>query len=113
MELVRTKTLVKNCIVQIDATPFRQYYLTEYNVVLGKHLEDETSVSTKVKKKREKRAKNASIDDSLKIQFRSGRLFACISSRPGQCGRADGLLSYILEGPELAFYIRRMQKKKK
>lgn len=24
-ELVRTKTLVKNCIVQIDATPFRQW----------------------------------------------------------------------------------------
>ena len=25
-ELVRTKTLVKNSIVQIDATPFRQWY---------------------------------------------------------------------------------------
>ena len=24
-ELVRTKTLVKNCIIQIDATPFRQW----------------------------------------------------------------------------------------
>lgn len=24
-ELVRTKTLVKNCIVQIDSTPFRQW----------------------------------------------------------------------------------------
>lgn len=27
-ELVRTKTLVKNCIIQIDATPFRQWYAT-------------------------------------------------------------------------------------
>jgi small subunit ribosomal protein S8e len=26
-ELVRTKTLVKNCIVQVDAAPFRQFYL--------------------------------------------------------------------------------------
>ena len=26
-ELVRTKTLVKNCIIQIDATPFRQWYV--------------------------------------------------------------------------------------
>ena len=26
-ELVRTQTLVKNAIVQIDATPFRQWYL--------------------------------------------------------------------------------------
>lgn len=24
-ELVRTKTLVKNCIIQIDCTPFRQW----------------------------------------------------------------------------------------
>ena len=24
-ELVRTKTLVKNCIVQVDATPFKQW----------------------------------------------------------------------------------------
>mmetsp|Transcript_21832 Transcript_21832/g.33799 ORF Transcript_21832/g.33799 Transcript_21832/m.33799 type:complete len:115 (-) Transcript_21832:462-806(-) len=26
-ELVRTKTIVKNCIVTIDANPFRQWYL--------------------------------------------------------------------------------------
>jgi small subunit ribosomal protein S8e len=25
-ELVRTKTIVKNCIVHVDATPFKQYY---------------------------------------------------------------------------------------
>ncbi len=42
-------------------------------------------------------------------QFSTGRLLACISSRPGQCGRCDG---YILEGKELEFYQRRMQKKK-
>jgi len=35
-ELVRTKTLVKNCIIQIDATPFKQWYLQHYNMVLGK-----------------------------------------------------------------------------
>jgi hypothetical protein len=38
-----------------------------------------------------------------------GRLYACLASRPGQSGRADG---YILEGPELLFYIKKMQKKK-
>ena len=55
-------------------------------------------------------AKNAStreIDEALAFQFNSGRLLACISSRPGQSGRADG---YILEGPELAFYQRKMRK---
>jgi len=33
-ELVRTKTLVKNCIVQIDATPFSQWYVNHYGVNL-------------------------------------------------------------------------------
>ena len=30
-------------------------------------------------------------------RFQSGRLLACIASRPGQCGRADG---YVLEGED-------------
>lgn len=34
---------------------------------------------------------------------------ACIASRPGQCGRADG---YILEGKELEFYLRKIKAKK-
>ena len=29
-ELVRTNTLVKNSVIQIDATPFRQYYESHY-----------------------------------------------------------------------------------
>merc|ERR550514_727794 len=35
-ELVRTKTLVKNSIVQVDATPFRQWYEAHYGVEIGK-----------------------------------------------------------------------------
>jgi len=34
-ELVRTKTLVKNCVITIDATPFKQWYLKHYNLELG------------------------------------------------------------------------------
>merc|ERR1711970_317255 len=34
-ELVRTKTLLKNAIVQIDAQPFKQWYLKKYGVDLG------------------------------------------------------------------------------
>lgn len=37
-ELVRTKTLVKNCIVQIDASPFAQWYLNHYGINIGKSL---------------------------------------------------------------------------
>lgn len=36
-------------------------------------------------------------------------LSACVASRPGQCGRADG---YILEGKELEFYMRKTKSKK-
>jgi small subunit ribosomal protein S8e len=34
-ELVRTNTLVKGSIIQIDATPFRQWYFTRYGVEIG------------------------------------------------------------------------------
>jgi small subunit ribosomal protein S8e len=40
----------------------------------------------------------AKIDPLLESQFGAGRLYAAISSRHGQSGRADG---YILEGKEL------------
>jgi len=35
-ELVRTKTIVKGCVVQIDATPFRQWFEAHYGVPLGR-----------------------------------------------------------------------------
>jgi small subunit ribosomal protein S8e len=41
---------------------------------------------------------DAKIDPLLESQFAAGRLYAAISSRPGQSGRADG---YVLEGREL------------
>lgn len=44
------------------------------------------------------RCPDAKIDTLLESQFGAGRLYASISSRPGQVGRADG---YILEGKEL------------
>lgn len=40
----------------------------------------------------------AKIDPLLESQFAAGRLYASISSRPGQSGRGDG---YVLEGKEL------------
>merc|ERR1711988_467636 len=44
-ELVRTKTLVKNSIISVDATPFRQWYETHYGVSVGKkHKKDEERV---------------------------------------------------------------------
>jgi len=189
-ELVRTNTLVKNSIIQIDATPFRQFYEQRYGSTLGKvkavkpaaagassgadaagaaqpkaeaktqnkdskpeakkaagadkkaagadkkastdkksgadkkgdkkgaatadkqeeakPAEAPTSKSDHVKAKvSARRNAHPVLDPLLSDQFSSGRLYACISSRPGQCGRADG---YILEGEELAFYLRKLKK---
>ena len=49
------------------------------------------------------------VEAALEDQFGSGRVIAAISSRPGQCGRADG---YILEGKELEFYLKKIKSKK-
>ena len=120
-ELVRTKTIVKNCIVQIDATPFKRYYAEHYDVELGKKkvvaaVEGEVKTEEKKKKSRhvlaviKKRQAVRVLDHHVAEQFNAGRIYACIVSRPGQSGRADG---YILEGKELEFYIKKMEKRKK
>ena len=116
-ELVRTKTLVKNTIVLIDATPFRMWYLKKYDVELNKKkieesnkAREETKRSNSVKRKIEAQQKDRQIDQKVADQFNSGRLYACISSRPGQSGRLDG---YILEGRELEFYLKKLERKKK
>ena len=116
-ELVRTKTIVKNCIVTVDANPFRQWYLKHYDVELNKKKVEEsekakaeTKRSRHVLAKLKRAAAGRVIDQKVAEQFNSGRLLACISSRPGQSGRCDG---YILEGRELEFYQRKLEKKKK
>mmetsp|Transcript_15567 Transcript_15567/g.31446 ORF Transcript_15567/g.31446 Transcript_15567/m.31446 type:complete len:209 (+) Transcript_15567:65-691(+) len=120
-ELVRTKTLVKGAIVQVDATPFRQWYEAHYGVTVGRKqkkkaegeeakAEEPKSQSKSVKAKIAKRQEGRVLDSNLNSQFDTGRLLAAISSRPGQCGRCDG---YVLEGKELEFYVKRMARKKK
>jgi len=114
-ELVRTKTLVKGAIIQVDATPFRQWYEQTYASALGKKKKGEEATSADVKKSGHAKARLAGrskdhiLDPHLKEQFTQGRLYAALASRPGQSGRADG---YILEGKELDFYLRKLTKKK-
>jgi small subunit ribosomal protein S8e len=116
-ELVRTKTIVKNCIVVIDSNPFRQWYLKHYDVELNKKKVEESDKERAESKKSKHllarlkaNTKNRVIDQKVADQFNSGRLLACISSRPGQSGRCDG---YILEGRELEFYQKKLERKKK
>eukprot|EP00331_Platyophrya_macrostoma_P013212 CAMPEP_0176432588 /NCGR_PEP_ID=MMETSP0127-20121128/15481_1 /TAXON_ID=938130 /ORGANISM="Platyophrya macrostoma, Strain WH" /LENGTH=169 /DNA_ID=CAMNT_0017814783 /DNA_START=165 /DNA_END=674 /DNA_ORIENTATION=+ len=116
-ELVRTKTLVKNAVILIDANPFKQWYVKHYNHELGKKKKTEEG-KTETKEKKSKhvlrklatRQKERTIDPKVEEQFNSGRLLAIISSRPGQSGRADG---YVLEGKELEFYLKKLDKKTK
>ncbi|RKO88977.1 ribosomal protein S8e/ribosomal biogenesis NSA2, partial [Blyttiomyces helicus] len=122
-ELVRTNTLVKGAIVEIDAAPFRQWYESHYALPLGRKKnaaaaepvagEHEDALHKKrsnhVLRKVESRKKDAKVESVLADTFASSRLFARLSSRPGQSGRADG---YILEGKELEFYLRKIRQKK-
>lgn len=52
--------------------------------------EEDKKKSAHVQRKLAKRQQGHKLDNHLETQFESGRLFACISSRPGQCGRCDG-----------------------
>ena len=101
-ELVRTKTLVKNCIVQIDATPFRQWFESHYGTALarksktdekakkgGKKAEgkaeateaeaaapvEEKKKSKHVLRKLAARKKTSKLDQALIDQFATGRLY--------------------------------------
>jgi len=115
-ELVRTKTLVKGAIVLIDAHPFKDWYEGHYGVKIGLKKSgdreqpsiDLAEKSAKVAAKLKARQQHRTLESVLDHQFASGRILAKITSRPGQTGRCDG---YILEGPELAFYQKQMQKK--
>lgn len=113
---------------QIDAAPFRDFIDSRYGLSLGKKKAAAAKAGEE-KKEEVKHNKNYAkvqaarlkarlvglkdkkdhIDEALKERFNSGRLLACISSRPGQSGRADG---YILEGKELDFYVKKLKTKK-
>ena len=115
-ELVRTQTLVKNCIVAIDPTPFKYYWYIHYDDNKITRMPDigDPLRKKKLEEKRNKHKKTHPYKDQLDKLGRffellnKGRLYACITSRPGQVGKADG---YLLEGKELEFYIKKVEKK--
>uniref|UniRef100_H3AC17 40S ribosomal protein S8 n=1 Tax=Latimeria chalumnae TaxID=7897 RepID=H3AC17_LATCH len=119
-ELVRTKTLVKNCIVLIDSSPFRQWYEAHYALPLGRKKGAKLTARKYWEGKKRKfnpvvltfdkcsqNGKDSTREKNTSEQHKG--LLTCIASRPGQCGRADG---YVLEGKELEFYLRKIKAKK-
>ena len=117
-ELVRTQTLVKNCIVSVDSTPFKYYWYINFTEAKVNRLPEmkEPKLKEKLDQKKNKRQKehpNKQNLDKLNRFFEllnKGKLYACITSRPGQVGKADG---YLLEGKELEFYLKKLEKKNK
>lgn len=78
------------------ATPvFKGAKPAEGDAAIG---EGEQKQSNHVQRILTERKKDAKIEPALESRFKQGRLFAVISSRPGQSGRCDG---YVLEGKEL------------
>jgi small subunit ribosomal protein S8e len=112
-ELIRTNTLTKAAVVQVDAAPFRQWYEAHYGAALGRRRQaaKEEEIVKKSKsvesKQKERHTAGGKVESALERQFEAGRLYAVVASRPGQSGRVDG---YILEGEELAFYQRAIRK---
>ena len=115
--------MVKNSIIKIDALPFKNYVVKHYfGVTEDEEVEKfqlenaEWGTDDKVEKKKSndkqskfiKRRKNFKMEPRFMEELMKGNLLACISSRPGQSGRADG---YLLEGKELEFYIKKIEKK--
>ena len=83
-ELVRTKTIVKNAIVVIDAAPFRQWFEAHYALPLGhkkgtKLSEAEEALinkkrSKKTEKKYKERQNDAKVEQGLTDQFMGGEM---------------------------------------
>jgi small subunit ribosomal protein S8e len=115
-ELVRTQRVVKGCIVAVDPTPFKFYWHINYEekrVNKLPEIKDTTRVKSLEDKKAKRQKKHPFSDqlDKYHVFFDNlnrNRLLARITSRPGQTGRADG---YLLEGKELEFYLKKIEKK--
>merc|ERR1712000_679355 len=81
-ELVRTNTLVKGCVVQIDAALFRQWYEAHYGQAVVKKgrskealaavTEEADKKSNHVKRTIAERQKEAKVDPLLESQFAAG-----------------------------------------
>jgi small subunit ribosomal protein S8e len=133
-ELVRTKTLVKNAIVVVDAAPFKLWYARQYGINVDESANKKAKKATVSKNKKAKKAAHGAakfdvnkasaelkrkwafrnrthkIEKALEDQLKLGRIMAKITTRPGQHGRADGA---VLEGAELSFYQKKLEAKNK
>ena len=115
-ELVRTQTLVKGAIVSVDPTAFKYYWHIHYEEKKVNRMPEIADPERKkaLEEKKEKLKKKHEHSDKLEKMhhffelLNKGRILARLASRPGQTGRADG---YLLEGKELEFYTKKIEKR--
>lgn len=94
---------MKNCIVLIDSTPYRQWYESHYALPLGhkkgaKLTPEEEEIlnkkrSKKIQKKYDERKKNAKISSLLEEQFQQGKLLGKMTSAFGEEASQDMVCS--------------------
>lgn len=125
-EFVRRNLLSKGTVVVVDKAPFENQYKlnygcrpTEGTTTSKPDIQVVKSVDAKInstrgcfKRRKAKAGKWGCDDEALRKIFskREEPLLAMISTRAGQCGRADG---YLLEGKELEFYTRKIAERRK
>jgi small subunit ribosomal protein S8e len=110
-EFVRTNIFTRGSIVAVESAPFKSWYELQYGRTIGRsQFARPTEVTNKVAERWRQLEGEAAPPTSMVSQFDQGRILACVASRPGQCGRADG---YILEGEELDFYMKQTSRKTK
>ena len=115
-ELVRTQRVVKGCVVSIDPIPFKYYWHINYEEKRVNKLPEikdpkrQQALDEKKASKQKKHPFSSQLDKyhSFFEGMNRNRLYARITSRPGQTARADG---YLLEGKELDFYLKKIEKK--
>ena len=73
---VRTQTLVKSAIVQVDATPFKQFYAQHYGVEAGIKKRSGAAAAAEEEKKAGEEAKKTSnhVDRKLKLRNQTRKL---------------------------------------
>lgn len=138
-ELVRTKTLVKNSIILIDAHPFVNYIQQRYNGIHADKLKEKEPVQ-KIKDKeaaaKHKKENAAKLDGwetlgkdqntkDVKDKYLKRRLRGHLNERlvaqlhkgtlfaciTSRPGQSGRCDGYVLEGKELEFYQKKMHKK--
>ena len=79
---MRTQTLVKNAIVLVDATPFKQFYQQHYGIELGTKKKVAAGLlDVEQKEKEEEQSHSSHVNRKHKLRLKSHKLDPAVSFR--------------------------------